>query len=74
MHSIIYTTPTDVSAENKLEDAINSLHFILNFHLEQIRIKANEYYKLTGPTVKNKYFHKEPDGVDKYTNEHYDLY
>lgn len=76
LHSIIYNTPSDLAAENKLDDALQSLQFILNFHLEKVRIKSNEEYTKEGPNIKNRYIYsnKSPEGKDPFFNENYDLF
>ena len=77
LHSMIYNTPSDIRAEVKLDDALESLHYILNFHLEKIRIKSNEKYKKDGPNINNKYINNptiHPDGQDPYWNDRFDLY
>lgn len=75
LHSIIYNTPSDLVAENKLDTALESLHFILNFHLEKLRKIINENYEENGPNIVNKYIYNEgPDGKDPYFNENYNLF
>ena len=77
LHSMIYNTPSDIRAEVKLDDAIESLHYILNFHLEKIRIKSNEKYKKDGPSIHNKYINNpsvHPDARDEEWNDRFDLY
>ena len=76
LQSIIYNTPSELIAENKLDNATESLHYILNFHLEQIRLKTNEQYVKQGPNIKNKYIYsnKAPEGKDPYFNKNYDMF
>ena len=77
LHSMIYNIPSDIRAEVKLDDAISSLHYILNFHLEQIRIKCNKKYNKDGPTIHNKYLNNptiHPKPLDEFVNDRFDLY
>jgi len=77
LHSMIYNVPSDIRAEVKLDKALDSLHFILNFHLEKIRIKSNGKYKKDGPNINNKYINnptRHPEGKDDYFNDRFDLY
>jgi hypothetical protein len=76
LQSIIYNTPSDLVAENKLDNATQSLHFILNFHLEQIRMKTNKEYEKQGPNIKNRYIYsnESPEGKDPYFNKNFDLF
>ena len=61
LHSIIFMTPTDENVENKLKKALNSLHFILNHHIDLMedeckkrKDKVQDYYK----------DNEQPDGID----------
>ena len=75
LHSIIYNIPSNIIAENKLNDAMDSLQFILQIHLEKVKNISNEIYKKDGPNVNNNYIsydHIEKD--DPYVNYHYDRY
>ena len=76
LQSIIYNTPSDLAAENKLDDATESLHFILNFHLEQIRMKTNKKYEKDGPNINNRYIYsnKGPEAKDPAFNKNFDLF
>ena len=76
LHSMIYNTPSDIRAEVKLDDSLDSLQYILNFHLEQIRIKANIKFKEDGPNVNNRYINSNlaPEAKDPYFNKNYDLF
>jgi len=76
LQSIIYNTPSDLAAENKLDEATQSLHYILNFHLEQIRIKTNKKYKEDGPNINNRYIESTigPEGKDPFFNDNFDLF
>jgi len=76
LQSIIFNTPSDLAAENKLDSATQSLHFILNFHLEQIRMKTNKKFKKDGPNINNRYIHSNigPEGTDPYFNKNFDMY
>jgi len=75
LQSMIFSVPSDIKAENKLDDATESLHFILNFHLEKIRIQINKDYKETGPQNNNKYIDETgPSPTDDNTDYHYSLY
>lgn len=76
LHSIIYNNPHDVNAEVKLDKALISLHYILNFHMEQIRIKCNKNFKDKGPNINNRYINSNihPEGRDPLFNNRFDLY
>lgn len=76
LHSIIYNTPSDINAEVKLEDSLDALQFILNFHLEQVRIKANKKFKKDGPNINNKFIDSNiaPEGHDPFFNKNFDMY
>jgi hypothetical protein len=76
LHSIIYNNPHDINAEVKLDRALVSLHYILNFHLEQIRIKCNKDFKEKGPNINNRYINSNihPEGRDPLFNNRFDLY
>ena len=77
LHSVIYNIPSDIHAEVKLDEALQSLHYILNFHLEQIRIKCNDKFKETGPTTKNKYINNpntNPKPSDEIIDYNFDLF
>lgn len=76
LHSIIYNMPSDINAEVKLTKAMDSLQFILNFHLENVRLIANKNFKTDGPKINNKYIESNihPDGMDPYYNKNFDLY
>ena len=76
LHSIIYNSPSDISVSIKLDDALDSLQYMLNFHLEQIRMMANIKFKEDGPNITNRYINSNeaPEGRDPLFNKHYDLF
>ena len=41
LQSIIHKTPNNLDAENKLSNALESLHIILNYHLDNVRLVCN---------------------------------
>lgn len=76
LHSFIYNIPSDKHAEIKLSDAMDSLHYILNFHLEKIRVNSNTKYLKDDPNINNKYINSNmhPEGSDPYINNNFDFY
>ncbi len=76
LESFIFTVPTDLAAENKLDDATISLHRILNFHLEKIRIKLNEDFNSGKPSIDKRIIHRRdaPKPKDELFNPHYDMF
>jgi hypothetical protein len=73
--SLIYRTPTDFGAEQKLRDATKSLHFILNVHLENLRKICNKKYKKDGPNIYNSFIeNSKVEATDPYYNNRFDVY
>jgi hypothetical protein len=74
LHSIILSLPPSVNTEVKLDKAIKSLHYILNYHEERLRISSNKLYLKTKPNIKTKYIYKQPDGKDELYNSNYNVF
>ena len=61
LHSMVYNIPAEDDIQvspYKLYKATGSLQYILNFHLEQLRIKNNQKFSNNGPNTRNKWIHK----------------
>ena len=54
MHFLIFNIPENIQIENKLDKAIDSMHYILNYHLEKIRLDYNNSFKERGPNIYNR--------------------
>ena len=52
LHSIIFMVPSDINVEGKLKKALNSLHFILNHHID---VMTDECKKLKQDNVVDYY-------------------
>lgn len=76
LHSIIHNTPSDKIVKFKMDNVLDSMHYVLNYHIEIIRMRANKKYKKDGPNIHNKYINssKHPVGHDASYDEHYDIY
>lgn len=76
LHSFIYSIPVSVYTEVKLDKALESMQFILNYHYERLRVDYNKTYLTDKANRNNKYYYsnKNPEEHDEYVNENYNLY
>ena len=77
LHSIIHTTPNNSQFIDKLTNALNSLQYILQLHLDYMINSCNNRYKETGPNINNKILYDDrPLGIDdiKYKGNNYYVY
>lgn len=72
LHSFIFNLPTTVATEVKLDNAIKSLHFMLNIHYEKLRTNYNHLNENKNPTINSKYIYstKHPDNNDELSTEY----
>ena len=75
LHSFIFSLPTIVSSEVKLDKALESMHFMLNYHYERIRQEYNHTHEGKKLNINTKYIYsnKHPDGLDELATN-YDIY
>jgi len=75
LHSFIFNLPTTVSTEVKLDEALKSMHFMLNYHYERIRQEYNHTHEGKKLNINTKYIYsiKHPDGLDELATT-YDIY
>lgn len=75
LHSFIYNIPVSIFTEIKLDKALDSMQFILNYHYERLRIQYNKIYS-KNINRNNKYYYsnKNPEGADEYQNNNYNIY
>lgn len=66
LQAMIFNLPENNVSNYKLSQALNSMHLLLNFHLEYLRNKNNIRYAQTGPNTQNKY-------INKMKEDRYDL-
>lgn len=76
LHSIIHNTPSDKIAKFKMDNVLDAMHYILNYHMEMMRIKSNKKFEKDGPSINNKYINRSshPEPHDPAYDEHYDIY
>jgi hypothetical protein len=76
LQSMILSIPTGVETEVKLDKALKSLHYILNYHEERLRMQSNRLFLKNKPTIDNKYIYsnKGPDSTDELYNNHYNVF
>jgi len=76
LHSFIYNIPSSVATEVKLDNALNSMHFMLNYHFEKLRTDYNHIYEKNIPNINSKYYYssKHPDGNDELITDNYNIY
>ena len=59
LEQMIFNIPENHAVENKLFNAIRSMRYILNHHLEKIRLEYNESFNRRGPNIHNKYLQND---------------
>lgn len=75
LHSFIFNIPTVIAAEVKLDEALDSMHFMLNYHYERLRQNYNHSHEGKKYNIQTKYIYsnKHPDGNDELSTN-YDIY
>jgi len=76
IQSIVHKMPTDKVVEDKLTDAMESLHYILNFHTENVKQICNKKIKDDGWNTESRptYSNKIAIGSDPMFNGNFDFY
>lgn len=59
LEQMIFNIPEDHGVENKLFEAIKSMQYLLNYHLEKIRLQYNKSFNNRGPNIHNKYLQND---------------
>ena len=76
LQSMIVSIPVSIHTEVKLDKAIKSLHYILNYHEERLRMQSNRLFLKNKPTINTKYIYsnKAPDSTDELYNNNYNVF
>ena len=76
IQSIVHSLPGDKVVDMKLTDALESLHYALNFHIENVRQLCNERIKKNGYNTSSRPIHtnKMAVGSDQMFDQYYDFY
>ena len=74
--SLLFSIPSDKQSEGKLTKATDTLHYLLNFHLENVRNICNKKYESEDITIHSKYIEpaNNPRAFDHAYNNRFDLF
>lgn len=73
--SIIHRAPQAEMVQKKLRKAADSLHFILNHHVEEMKNQCNKMIRNKGLNATNKLvITNHPNGYDLNYNNHFDIF
>ena len=73
--SIIHKSPQSEIVQKKLRKAADSLHFILNHHIDTMKKQCNKKVRKDGLNATNKIVHtNHPNGYDINYNKHFDIF
>jgi len=76
LQSMILSIPVSIETEVKLDKSLKSLHYILNYHEERLRIQSNRLFLKNIPNTNTKfiYSNKSPDSIDELYNNNYNVF